>query len=58
MSGNPAFSTDALLRARLIASGRLRPNTNELEPVQLPPGTIVFRVLDSTRYLFGVGALQ
>jgi hypothetical protein len=45
VSGNTTLSTDRLLRARLIASGRLRPNTNELDPVQLPPGTVVFRLV-------------
>ncbi len=42
MSGN--VSTDRPLRARLSASGRLRPNHNELDPIQLPPGTVVFRI--------------
>ena len=45
MSGNPDISTDKLLRARLIASGRLRPDDNELPRVQLPPGTVVFRLV-------------
>ncbi len=44
MSASQSISTDKLLRARLIASGRLRPNTQELDPVRLPPGTAVFRV--------------
>ncbi len=45
MSGNTSFSTDKLMRARLIASGRLRPrNDNELDPIQLPPGTVVYRI--------------
>ncbi len=37
-------TSDKLLRARLIASGRLRPNHNELDPIQLPKGTVVFRI--------------
>ncbi len=44
MSGNTAISTDKLLRARLIASGRLRPNHNELDPIQLRNGPVVFRL--------------
>lgn len=44
MSESPKFSTDKLMRARLIASGRLRPNVNELDPIQLPPGTVVYRI--------------
>lgn len=32
------------LRARLIAAGVLRPWAKELLPIQLPPGTVVFRV--------------
>ncbi len=44
MSGNTLISTDKLLRARLIASGRLRPNHNELDPIQLAKGTVVFRL--------------
>lgn len=36
---------DRLLRERLIAAGLLRPNTRELDPIQLPPGTVVFRRL-------------
>jgi len=53
VSGSTSFSTDKLMRARLIASGRLRPrNDNELDPIQLPPRTVVFRLIDSTRWLF------
>jgi hypothetical protein len=36
--------TDKRLRERLIASGQLRPNTKELDPIQLNPGAVVFRV--------------
>ncbi len=48
MSTNHPVSTDKLLRARLIASGRLRPNHQELDPIQLPPGTVVFRIEPET----------
>ena len=37
------------LRARLIAAGLLRPWTKELPPIQLPPGTVVFK-LQRTAY--------
>lgn len=46
------------LRARLIAAGVLRPQTNELMPVQLPPGTVVFRVVDSNRVPFELFNLE
>ncbi len=50
MSGNTSFLTDRLLRARLIASGQLRPrNDNELDPIQFPPGTVVYRIEDEER---------
>lgn len=34
---------DRLLRLRLIAEGLIRPWEGELTPIQLPPGTVVFR---------------
>jgi hypothetical protein len=36
--------TDKRLRERLIASGQLRPNTKELDPIQLNPGAVVLRI--------------
>jgi hypothetical protein len=36
--------TDKRLRERLIASGQLRPNTKELDHIQLNPGALVFRI--------------
>lgn len=46
MSGKVNESTlrDKLLRERLIDQGVIRPWTNELDPIQLPPGTRVFRI--------------
>jgi hypothetical protein len=38
---------DARLRARLIDAGLLRPQTNELPNIQLPPGTYVYRLAPS-----------
>ncbi len=35
---------DTLLRQRYIEAGLIRPNTKELDPIQLNPGAIVFRV--------------
>jgi hypothetical protein len=43
--------TDKRLRERLIASGQLRPNTKELEPIQLNPGAIVFRIETNAEFL-------
>lgn len=43
--------TDKLLRERLIASGQLRPNTKELEPVQLNPGAVVFRIQSDEEFM-------
>jgi hypothetical protein len=57
--------TDKRLRERLIASGQLRPNTKELDPIQLNPGAVVFRIFDSTTFMYaayarnrGLGALS
>ncbi len=50
------FSTNKLLRSRLIASGQLRPrNDNELDQIQLPPGTVVYRIEPGAveRWAFG-----
>lgn len=41
--------TDKRLRERLIAAGQLRPNTKELDPIQLNPGAIVFRIEGSDK---------
>lgn len=37
------------LRERLIAAGVLRPRSNELIHVQLPPGTVVLRLEPGAR---------
>jgi hypothetical protein len=37
--------TDKRLRERLIARGQLRPNTKELDPIQLNPGAVVFGLI-------------
>lgn len=38
------MSSDQVLRQRLIDVGLLRPKRNELDHIQLPRGTVVFKV--------------